>query len=667
MNTEKLVVPDSKPFPEDFCLWKTTGNIALINETDFEIKPFLETLGVTNLGEMQDSFSIADENEISARQAINSDLLNNSALLKWSTSDVWLSALLPNNVSDFVHRYQTNRATDRFWGPVKECLKVLEKSNLSSNRLITLRNLLRENMLFEQIERDAAMHIQKHVENMVVATGTMQMSVDFSHGGTAVYCGSFRQDITGFRRYGSKLLRAEAIAPPDWLQDTGGHIDWLKKLPRGAIKMYRLLYLMVARKWESIQGNLTTCLVQHVEDSARMKIREMFNGLPSTKRLLLRNHSYNITVTVVHDSDGTRFRIGSIERTDKPTTDHRERFLQTNDSSVWPMFARMAMNKEMDRQRKWLINVQAIATSAKLIDALQRVDKELFEWIPVSGDWLTKEYYVWPSMADLWNDPAISDAVHAMQKFMNDAYECIIQLRAMASIVAQLQRKAEQWNAPLTIPKQVPGGHIVAFDRLFPVHVYGHPNVDTVVPFANLEPLGGKTIGITGQYGSGKTALSQALAHLIYLAQTGFPVFGDGVRWNVRSAIGLSLLGREAGKSTMQLSGQKVANMLHAVREIPRERLLLIMDELGTGAEDENGAYLGGKVLGALRGVGVDLLFTTQVSRFASEAQAAGATCYFIGRNHLISNGVDKADIRGLMDETGLTDAIASLEALAQA
>jgi len=292
----------------------------------------------------------------------------------------------------------------------------------------------------------------------------------------------------------------------------------------------------------------------------------------------------------------------------------------------------------------------------------------LYHCLPFFGVWqevTTKGYgwgtEKWLTQYQLLGLPEVVDVMTTISTFFSRRDEVFREVIRLCRLVLSMRRIAERHNLPLTMPTLVPQGHIIAFESLAPVYL-ARQNGEELVSITGFEPLAGSTVLLMGDHGGGKTVCCKTILHAILLAQMGLPVFGEGMRWSMRKTLGIALLGRREGISTMQEMGTKLAKMLRAISEVPKEQLLLIMDEMGSGTSETNGFELSKRVLGAVARSGVDVLSTTQSARIAEELSRYGAVCYRINREHRITSGIGEADLKTLLVETGVADALEALE-----
>ena len=127
-------------------------------------------------------------------------------------------------------------------------------------------------------------------------------------------------------------------------------------------------------------------------------------------------------------------------------------------------------------------------------------------------------------------------------------------------------------------------------------------------------------LGLTGYHGGGKTVTSLAVVTNIFLAQSGLPVFGQGFRLNVKDVLGMMFIERGGG-STCELLLDKIVIILKEIQNVHNSKVVLVLDEVGTGTQEMDGHKLGKDVLSKLSNIGVSVLFSTQIQSLAEFAR----------------------------------------------
>ncbi len=176
------------------------------------------------------------------------------------------------------------------------------------------------------------------------------------------------------------------------------------------------------------------------------------------------------------------------------------------------------------------------------------------------------------------------------------------------------------------------------------------------VPISGLEPINSRIIGLTGAHGGGKTVTSLAVAELIWLAQSGLPVLGRGVRLNVKSVLGLVFIERGEG-STIQLYLEKVHEVLKAIKDIDGQQAVIVLDELGSATQEADGLKMGRSLLSTLGDAGVSVVYSTQITDLAIfSKEFLGASCYRFERTHEMLPGINDGGLGELLADMGIAE-----------
>jgi len=670
LNT--ITAPVTHALPDGFRMIESdVGKLQLINEADFELKEYLRIVGLPS--ECID-WSTSDEKEINARQAVVSDLMNNPLLFKFflqQKSEI-KSTYLPTSYTSFVKVYQKNKRT-AFWRDVDALHKAINESSCTSRRMIELKQYVESNLPLEITERNISKRIKKSVDEMVIINGTISFNLNIGKTSDSLHPNDKKHTLQGFRRYSKHWIPALAELP-DYMTKKN-HTFWKRSivsLQKTYFHVRRSIYMIIARKAESVEKDVLDTLMEHVvNEVVEQKIKVALENL-SSEEVAEHSGTYTVQVRVIHDAKGTRYILEKLEKHISDRHRYDTSFDTTsNDDKIFLLWPRKILGSiykaeyESNRERSKIL---ASAASLKLISILTLRDERILgntyvikTWSP-SGTIATSKNNgprEWPTMESLWNQPTTKDAFGAVKVFVGNMESIVDDCRLIAQALYAIQEKAKGSGSEIELPTHVPGGHIIAFKKATPMHVQSSTN--TAKPICNLEPMGGDIVVLTGDHGGGKTVACIALAHLIWLAQTGLPVFGTGVQWNVKKTIGLSLLDRTQGKSTMQSMASKIKNMIDQISSVEKTDIVLIMDEVGTGTQEGNGIILANRIISSLETCGVNLFCTTQITDLAQSIKDKGGTAYVIDNQHNITPGVGGADIDHLMDKSGLTTSLDKL------
>lgn len=261
----------------------------------------------------------------------------------------------------------------------------------------------------------------------------------------------------------------------------------------------------------------------------------------------------------------------------------------------------------------------------------------------------------WYSVKLLLEEPEINPTYQKMveyRDFFNGNLETLQEVTAMA---IQFRVKAEKWKVPICFP-DILGREddLVLFENLMPVHLISELKPEQLVPLNYLPALNGNMFVFTGQNAGGKSAAEETIVNAIYMAQSGFPVFGDKFSLNLKTKIGMAFLERGSG-STMEMLLKKTKAILEGLKDAPPNGVVIILDEVGTGTQEGDGLEYGRRLLTKLAEHKCSVITSTQITDLARYARTElNAHCFKFDLNHSIAPGIGTGGIDKLMAEIGL-------------
>jgi dsDNA-specific endonuclease/ATPase MutS2 len=248
----------------------------------------------------------------------------------------------------------------------------------------------------------------------------------------------------------------------------------------------------------------------------------------------------------------------------------------------------------------------------------------------------------------------------------NFFFDHISVLKNIAEVADKLSKISKKIDSPLCWPEIIAdeSTHIVSFESIVPIHLLRHlPKEKKPIPIESMPTLNGQIIGLTGDHEGGKTTTMLAYAELIYLAQSGLPVFGKGVELNLKSHLGLVFLTKEEGpSSTARTLIDKMVKVIKDSKEVDPKKVVLIFDELGEGTQESSGDKLGRDLLTRLGNSGISIIFNTQITSLAEYAQdKLGAQCMKFSVDHRIYPGIGSGNMDDLRERSGLNAELAQI------
>jgi hypothetical protein len=271
-------------------------------------------------------------------------------------------------------------------------------------------------------------------------------------------------------------------------------------------------------------------------------------------------------------------------------------------------------------------------------------------------------YFVVSNMYATKTFSPVVDSLTRHRQFVSYNTQC---LHDIIFMVDHLAEAAKQLGTGFCQTEITSNGNTLAFSgEIFPVQLLSvlRDTKEKVVPIASLPEIKGNLLGFTGYHGGGKTQSSLAILVNIWLVQSGIPPLGNGIwRQNIKKAIGGVFIDSDSAhrRSTCQLLLEKMAALLEQIKQYDPHDVVVILDELGTGTQEDSGIELGNDVLSALAKRGVSTLFTTQIKQVAEFARdKLGACCYKFDAKHRIEEGIGDGGMADLRERTGLNKAL---------
>jgi DNA mismatch repair ATPase MutS len=256
--------------------------------------------------------------------------------------------------------------------------------------------------------------------------------------------------------------------------------------------------------------------------------------------------------------------------------------------------------------------------------------------------------------------------VITFRKYLREVKGEIGHVVRIASVINNTRKK---FGIPICFPEIVDDSkNIVSFNSLMPFHLLGRPNKSRsanlgfrdLKPIKGLPALNGQIISITGQNGGGKTVVEVELIHALYLAHMGFPVFAEHFTMNAKDTIAMVFVEKGEG-SMLQLLMQKLANVAKVVDENPGNKVVVIIDELLTGTQEDAGFSIGKRYLKMLSESNCSTMFVTQITGLAEFARnELGALCFYFDKKGNLQTGIGKGNAEVLAEEVGLSQYLSS-------
>jgi dsDNA-specific endonuclease/ATPase MutS2 len=137
------------------------------------------------------------------------------------------------------------------------------------------------------------------------------------------------------------------------------------------------------------------------------------------------------------------------------------------------------------------------------------------------------------------------------------------------------------------------------------------------------------------------------------MAQSGLPVFAKLLRANAKRVIGTAFIERGEG-STCQMLVEKLTRIAERSETCNGSEMIVILDELGGGTQDDAGFDLGCDMLRTLRQRNVSTIFSSQILRLGNHARdQLDAECFWLDHDHSLHSGIEGGGIDHLREKTG--------------
>ncbi|MDD5731355.1 MAG: hypothetical protein PHU42_00445 [Patescibacteria group bacterium] len=637
-------------------LWKRKSSpedsLQIINKEDFPFDQIMENLGLECRRSLAGSFGIRDITEIVRRQELMKLIMYERKLCEFLIKEKNLATDFPQDHNSFIQYHNPDRVHNPFWTRIHELLEMLDRMPVRDAELVKLRTFLKSSLKFEEIERVMARRIIEKMDAMAVIEG----SITFKLGKALNTDKVIRKQVYGYRIYSLSLSNAGKQPYPAWTKQAG----CMK-----TIKITRIGEIYT--DWRNDQELATALKGREITDLSE----EMIRDISDATNLLLQNWDDNrikdtelgreirnrfnggiVSVSFAYSIEGLKLHIYNLEPTPEIRSFSYEYPVcipRREGKKIITMRARIATKTEQFIRQ---MNAGAVAYFLKdgnieFFDKEHRVSSSRFD-----------EEHKHFALPNIFKDPEIkpiADALLKLRRFCADQFEILGQL---AELVSNCKALADRIGSPITFPEILPDSqNIVAFEELFPVHLaLQNRGADSgkIVPIRRLPPVNGSMLALTGAHGGGKTVTELTLAINLWLAQSGLPVFGKGFKFNIKDTIGLVFINRGEGSTCEQLV-TKIMEILVVLKVSDHKKILVIIDELGTGTQEESGLELGRDLLKKLHAEHTSVLFSTQITLLAQFAvDNLGAQSFMFAPDHSILPGIGKGGMEDLRSRLGV-------------
>lgn len=624
---------------------------------------------------------------------------------------------MPTEKRAFMDYYNPEKEHNPFWQVVLDFIALCRSKPNIPSRLVTVLDFLEANTGLEEEEKEMAAVISDRLTNIAVIQGLAQFRVhvevvthneyskatpkkplsatwETSDGDVPIeiigYLGSVGDDdeeegyvsikdsdtgipvsdirwmkeykihleshgtsAHGNQLYSFDLMKAKLLSYPEWLDWKWLPTWWLgiSWVARSLIEWRNLMIKGAAFK-EMVIENMPTGTLSDIEIGLIAKLKKL---IPDFAREI---HGSTVKLYFSYSKEGLRIHIYDLLPSSFSTI---PKDLQPIDDFEWVFEGYSPERKRMieeDRNTycQTIYSHHDALNSARFVDNVHKQHPSFFFKGTVIPSPRTDASHKWFAINNLYRSALLRSTYNKLEELREFVRNHATILGEVAWILMTLREKAKKLGTVLSVPEIVTGDqHIVDFEEIYPIHLLPYANREKLVPIRSLPSINGQVVGLTGTHGGGKTVTGQTLVEFIYLAQSGLPILGKGLKLNIKRILGIVFIERGSGGSTCQTLVKKIANIFKAIKGKDGNQIVVFLDELGTGTQEDDGLDLGKDVLAALQRRGVSVIFSTQITDLARYAQLElGAECLQFDAQHRISKGIGTGQLTTLRKTSGL-------------
>lgn len=677
--------PESK-FPKINFWDRASERITIINPGDFWKKELFSKLRLKE-SSYTDSMGASNRSEVLERQQTMKLLHENPELRKFVKSNINVD--IPVNGQDFLDEFNPNKLMTPFIKKLKLFVSLLEKANTQNplmGKIAKLFSFLNENIeQFKKTESDFGGIMGQEIEKASKLHGrttflVTEDSIENEGGST--------DEGFGYRHFSFKLsenFRILLNSKSTFWQD---NYFWYIVLLLVSIIVFPIGIAILIHNRKFRRAALEPMIIEEVPEEVEDDIKEFLEKVlihePFKARekamaekgkrsrnlpefLSFRECKSGTTYIEVYynyDKNGLHIRILRVySKTEGGRYDHYVSPVYDSDFAGYSAsYVKMVKEKSEQLAEDATSQVAGYDRTLVLLNYIHELRPRLLsEDIDIASPKTDSEYKYY-TVTEAINLPHIKESYMKVMEHRDFVHDFLTELGCMAELLESVLKCSEEWNIPVEYPTILPDGeHVIGFETIYPIHLIGRKASDNsivkstdLVPINSLPPLNGQLVGLTGSNGGGKTSTLSELTYLIYLAQSGLPVFGTNVKLNVKTTIGLVFNTRAEG-SQLQNFLFKAKNVLREIAKTSPNSAVVFLDELGSGAQHEDGIELGKKILKALHQSGVSTIYNTQIPEVASYSEKElNALCFQFTPDHQVRKGIGVGNASFLAKQVGI-------------
>lgn len=621
---------------------KPSQRLHIINKQDFPRKQILEGLGINST--LATSFGITDPAEIRERQSVIKFLLQNPAVR--ATIKETFSSNIPTDGNRFMEYYNPENKNPH-WENVHNFIDAINKADGKiPKRLLQVIETLREKEDLEKTENEIGKAIKTELAKVTAIEGIVTFPWN-EYSGVHMENKNFKIWVHGHRSFSSDLCKIAIKENPRWSRKSFRTLglSWLV----GKIK-YGLNNMQINKAKSTMV----------IKELANSQIREILNGVRTKlSQIKLSDHTNgknqmdeaNIDVYFSYSETGLSIQIVGIQ----PIFETGEFHFSFNYDQFEGYSHRHQQQIENAREKVGnIIKESEKAHFSGLIRTRIEEEKPKFFDKTIVESPNFDSVYKWFAVQQAFESTRFSTEIEPIQEHRDFFYRHTKMLARITRVAETMEEKARSLGTPLCFPEIIDQStSSIILKNIYPIHLMNQKI--KLVPIDGIGEINGGMIALTGANGGGKTSAKLSITDNIFLAQSGLPVFGERFALTIKKTLGLVFVDKGEG-STCQRLFIKIQNILEHLEQNDGEDVLVILDELGTGTAECDVIDLGKKILNKLFNSNASVIFSTQIRTLAEHARdKLQAKCCHFNRQHKLSEGIGKADPKGLADELGLS------------
>jgi hypothetical protein len=635
--------------------------INYVNTSDFDKKDLLSGLGLQH-HPLVNSFGITDKREIVKRQELLKFFIKNEELRKLVINGLDNSARIPNKGNEFLSYFKEAGTINIFWTKVIKILNAFPEKKVPS----PLKEFVEfMGSSYEDAFENETVFVKKMTDEILKATaltGTVILETE-----TDFYRKKFsltRSKVFGYRKYAMGISKdGKQLSYPNWIG---------KILPKYLGVSFLAKKIVDHKNYLRNRSKYSAQVINFMPDALSGAIEYFINQNVSTSDL---DAKYaKIELYFSYDEEGLHIRPINFSlssefnysKKDKKPAGFNEFFV--NNYTSFKGYSYLQNFLFSKRMRSYSNKIRKKEQLMKFYNSFDGIGFNQGDAIYIKNPEV-EQIFRWYALERIQEQGILIKEYETVKSYREFVNQQIIILGEIAQIADIFVKKRKKWNISFEFPKILDDSrHEVSFVKIYPIHLIGRNDSkkeevnsskyriqsSDLIPVKNLPKLNGQMIGITGQNSGGKTVTKETYINTIFLAQSGFPIFGKQIRLNTKSTLAMVFMERGHG-STVQLLLEKVNNVLDVALKSPRNSVVAFIDELGTGTQESLGLEKGKLILEKISGTGASVIFSTQITELAKYAESELETlCFKLDLNYKIAAGIGTGGIDDLIEKMEL-------------